>query len=59
MNTTKHNEEKEESRVEPEWFKTDLGTIMKRQNFEKLGKLMNEATVALKEFQDELKKAQR
>ena len=59
MNTTKHNEEKEESRVEPEWFKTDLGTIMKRQNFEKLGNLMNEATVALKEFQDELKKAHR
>ena len=29
MNTTKHNEEKEESKPEPEWFQADLGNMFK------------------------------
>ena len=61
MSTTKETRQhkKEKPKVAPQWFKTDLGSLMKKDNFERLGKLMEEAAVALKDFQDELKKAQR
>ena len=56
MSTTKHDKE-EEPKVEPEWFQADLGKMLRRENFERLGKLMEQAIVALKDYRDELKKA--
>ena len=57
MNTTKHNEEKEESKPEPEWFQADIGNMFKRKNLERLKGLMEQATVALKDYRDALEKA--
>ena len=56
MSTTKHNKE-EEPKVAPEWFQADLGKMFKRDSFERLGKLMKQATVALKDYRDALEKA--
>ena len=55
MSTTKHD--KEEPKVEPEWFQADLGKMLRRENFERLGKLMKQATDALKDYRDALEKA--
>ena len=58
MSTTKHdNKEKEESKPEPEWFQADLGNMFKRKNLERLKGLMEQATVALKDYRDALEKA--
>tara|TARA_Y100000310_G_scaffold188536_1_gene188492 strand:+ start:340 stop:519 length:180 start_codon:yes stop_codon:yes gene_type:complete len=59
MSTTKHDKEKEEPKVAPEWFQADLGKMFKRKNFERLRGLMEQATVALKDYRDELEKAQK
>ena len=62
MNTTKETQQhkdKEESKPGPEWGQMDMSRLFQVDKIKKMGKLMEEASVALKDFRKQLEKAEK
>ena len=59
MSTIKHDEKEEEIKVEPEWYKVDMGKVIHMDRIKRIGELMNDAGNALQELKMQLEKAKK